>query len=341
MSDKTTQKPPEFGDKNYDYTKVKVNDEDAQGETILTIFYTTEKMIIYRTKGNLIVSYSNHADRFSTLNVKKQEIENLIQLSADQKILDNPNLNKEQELENLRTLYAPQLAHAYQMCYLEKYEEGILIAENVAKSIEDKIISKVRYNNLENKIISEAQYTYFKFYLKYLCYVFIVLAIVFIWNSVVKTKEYEIQNWFVWHFYMAVAGVIGSFISAKEKVAKKAIDFNIPVKRTVIDVKFRLFLGGIFGIITVWLVYSEILTGILSKRMPDDLFTQGEGSVSEIITVLIIAIVGGFSERLVPDTLKAREKAAASPTKKINSEIEKLLKQQAEKTNSEIEKLLE
>ncbi|CAM1364112.1 hypothetical protein [Tenacibaculum xiamenense] len=309
MSEKKVDTEAHFGDAKYDYRQVKVGDKDAQGEVILSVFYTTKKMIIYRTKGNLIVSYSDYSERFSVLNAKKQEINNLIHLSVHQERMSDIKSDKEKGLEDLRAFYSPQLAHAYQMCYLEKYEEAVLIAENVRKGI-------------ENKITSKAQYTYFEYYLKYLSYIFIALVAVVIWSTFMKYENYEIHYWFVWHFYIGIAGVIGSFISAKEKVASRTVDFNIPVKRTIIDVKFRLLLGGIFGVLTVWLVYSNILTGIFTTRISDTLFLTGNATISEIITVLIIAVVGGFSERLVPDTLGMKSKKNINKTEE-NDQLEK------------------
>ncbi len=298
----------QFGDLNYNYNQVKVGDKDAQSELILNVYYTTEKMVIYRTKGNLVITYSAYANRFSILNAKKQEINNLLQYKINQEQKNN----SEKTLEDLRVFYAPQLAHAYQMCYLEEYEEAILIAENIKKSI-------------ENSIISKAQYTYFSYYLKYILYVFGVTALFLLWNSLKIAEKNAIPNWFVWHIYIAVAGIIGSFISAKEKVANRTIDFNIPTKRTILDVKLRVLLGGLFGILTVWLVYSKVLMGFLEGQINTNLFGSGNVAFSQKITVLLIGIIGGFSERLVPDTLQA--KLNDIPNKKdTNEEVKKIAK---------------
>lgn len=325
MSNETLTNTPQFGDEDYNYNLVKVGDKDAQGEIIISIYYTTNNMIIYRTKGYLIVTYSDCPDRFSVLSAIKQEINNLLQYKVHQDPIKNEDSSKrEEELENLRTLYAPQLSHAYQMCYFESYKEGILMAEKVKESI-------------ENRIKSKTEYAYFKHYLKYLAIVFIFLSILITWNNITFLKSYSIPNWLTWHLYIAIAGIIGSFISAKEKIASKTIDFNFPIKRTILDVKFRMLLGGIFGILTVWLVFAKIIMGILAQSVPEKLFstTSCTPAFSEAITILLIGIVGGFSERLVPDTLRTSlNKASIAEEKEEEAKMmAKKIKETTEKTS--------
>lgn len=84
-------------------------------------------------------------------------------------------------------------------------------------------------------------------------------------------------------------GVIGAFISIQERAKFIKCQISDPIKTIIFQATIRIVLGGTFGFIA----FILSILGIFFNTFKDNLFSM-----------LLIGIISGFSERLIPEVLE-------------------------------------
>lgn len=94
-------------------------------------------------------------------------------------------------------------------------------------------------------------------------------------------------------------GVIGAFISIQERAKFIKCQISDPIKTIIFQATIRIILGGMFGFIA----FILSILGIFFNAFKDNLFSM-----------LLIGIISGFSERLIPEILENITKNKATST---------------------------
>lgn len=87
-----------------------------------------------------------------------------------------------------------------------------------------------------------------------------------------------------------LGGIIGSFISVQSRLKTIKCEISDPVWTIVSQAAIRIFIGGIFGFIAFIASQAGLMFSILKESEPG---------------LIILGIVSGFSERLIPELLKS------------------------------------
>ncbi|SDM21311.1 hypothetical protein [Kriegella aquimaris] len=157
---------------------------------------------------------------------------------------------------------------------------------------------------LTNEIDSLARY-YYTLKSLTLFLVFVIVAI-FVWfyeSRLANSGELFIhfsEN-FSNSVYLAAAGATGAFISVTQKINNLKADLFLPQLRSNLDSKIRILLGALFGILLVWMIKSNFIQIVDGSKL-------GFNSLDSALLSLLVAAVGGFSERIVPDIFSKKEK---------------------------------
>lgn len=87
-------------------------------------------------------------------------------------------------------------------------------------------------------------------------------------------------------FLGALGGIVGAFISVLQRSASLEVQQFVPRKQVMIQAVVRLGLGSLFGVLLICAAFAGVVT-----------------VASTSFALFLIAVVAGFSERLMPDLL--------------------------------------
>lgn len=89
-----------------------------------------------------------------------------------------------------------------------------------------------------------------------------------------------------------LGGIIGAFISVQSRLKTIKCEISDPVWTIVSQAAIRIFIGGVFGFIA----FTASQVGLVLSMLKES------GS-----SLIILGVVSGFSERLIPELLKSIE----------------------------------
>ncbi len=138
--------------------------------------------------------------------------------------------------------------------------------------------------------------------LRFICWMSLVVLI-FWWYQSYLTQRFglaKLDDYFFQGIFLSFAGAVGAFISITEKIASYRVDAHLPLMRTRINSRMRIVLGILFGNILFWFLMSGMITLVETENLNFEDYPN-------ILLCLIIALIGGFSERIVPDILGQKE----------------------------------
>lgn len=275
-----------------DLVDIKKGDKDVLGDVIDKIFYrkTNESNEV----DYLIYEISDGELRFDAIDTLAKKLVNYSSSIVD--IQSSLNINPE-----LKKRYNPFLANLIRNIF---ESETSVDLKPIFIKLQDKIIGN---------ILSIAKLKYLKLCL-YLLLIVLGSALIFWWYNSTISGTYFFKSFnedLIRMFYLAVAGSVGGFISVTLKINKIPIDPFIPFKRTRLDAFIRIILAMIFGILIFWFIKSEFISFIDSKKLN---FNQPKGTLLS----LSIAVISGFSERLIPNILSRQENRYVNEVNKTN-----------------------
>ncbi len=275
--------------------KLKKGDKDSLGDEISKIFYrktADEKKVDY-----LIYEINENDLRFDAITVLAKKLVNYSSIIVD--IQSSLNINPE-----LKKRYNPFLAN---------------LIRNVFDSEEKtdfKPLFETLKKNIVGNILSIARLKYLK-----LCSIFLFATIVQIlvlwWYNTTISGTYFFRDFsldFINMLYLASAGAVGGFISVTLKISTIPIDPFLPYRRTRLDAIIRIVLAMIFGVLIYWFLKSGFVSFLDSSKLT---FNTSKGTLLS----LSIAIVSGFSERLIPNILNSEESKYVNELKKTKIPI--------------------
>jgi hypothetical protein len=146
-----------------------------------------------------------------------------------------------------------------------------------------------------------------------------VIAVVAFINSPVFSYHEPVAQT-LW--YAACVGIVGAFFSIAIAIRNRTVETGRITRDTIIDAALRILVGALAGAVLVALVkaqaFSLKLGGLEIGDSGDLLISHGKW-----LLVFLIALVAGFSERLVPDLLiKAVASNAAAPVRKPRDDMQ-------------------
>ncbi|XLS30798.1 hypothetical protein ACJD0Z_08185 [Flavobacteriaceae bacterium M23B6Z8] len=185
-----------------------------------------------------------------------------------------------------------------------------IIANIISSSIVDQPIipAQEQFNDLKNdfksQIISRARFVYLNRCLRLATIVFSIALFFWLYESRIAGNGLLVHfsDSFLNSAYVAAAGAIGAFISVTLKISLVKIDPYLPDRRTILNAFIRIAIGMIFGLLLYWILKIDIVN-ILDPELFED---SGASGGKHFIASLIAGVIGGFSERLVPDILSKK-----------------------------------
>jgi len=291
---------------SYKVKDYKVGDPDKNGVIITRVFHKLGKnndsleFIIYETDDNKLgfEGKTLYNDRLGNYELEIGEVINAIEIIESKEKSNHDNFEKPKN-RTVRNRYNNQFA--------------ALIKEAI--TIED--VEKIRkhFINLLDKITGHTFSSVKSEYLDRcmrLAFLGLVIGLFFwFWQSglipVFKLSK-TFHPVFVQIVYIGVAGMIGGFISVKVKIEDLKINPHLPYQRTMLDANIRMFLSFFFSVLFFWFLKSGFFT-LINKELL--VFGEEDGT----LLCLLLGVIGGFSERIVPSMLQAKEEEYV---KKIN-----------------------
>lgn len=260
---------------------IKKGDKDSLGDEINKIFY--RKTIDDKNVDYLIYEISENDLRFDARDVLAKKLINYSSLIVD--IQSSLNVNPE-----LKKRYNPFLANLIRNVFDSEEKADF-------KPLFEKLQS-----NIVGNILSIARLKYLKLCLVFLLIVLSQILVLWWYNSTISGTYFfkDFSKDFINMFYLASAGAVGGFISVTLKISTIPIDPFIPFRRTRLDAIIRIVLAMIFGILIFGFLKSEFVSFLDSTKLNFD-YPKG------ILLSLSIAVVSGFSERLIPNILSREE----------------------------------
>ncbi len=267
--------------------KIKAGDRDSLGKVIKKIFIkstrnkkgkTAEKEVkylIYETNDGML--YYDALNEFAKKMVKYSSQLQFIAALLDIDI-------------SLRKKYNLTLANSFRKIFESEDNEELRLFFEELKS------------NIKKNIFSVARLRYLKRYLSYILIVLSVVLLFWWYNSTISGTYFfnDFDELFINSLYLAAAGAIGGFISITLKINKLEIDPFIPFKRTILDADVRVILAMIFGVLIYWFLQSGFVSFIVTDKL-------NFNTINGKFLSLSIAVVAGFSERLIPNILSQKE----------------------------------
>jgi len=275
-----------------DFSKNVEGQRDEHNALIKRIYYSGEKYIIYETEyGDLVYSCDAALEKSVIPNI----INGFNRITALLNISDNQSIQTKYKLYLISILY--------------RAFNGIPTEE--IKSDFEELMLKVKDN-----INSISRLQYLRYCLKYFLYTTGIGLIFWLLTSFpcIRSSGFGCQiafsNDFILYMKLACIGTMGGLFSVYLRIKDIVIDYNIPKKRTETDAYMRMVIAGLCGIIIYWAVKTKTFFGFLPLENSDDHI------------IIFLALIGGFSERLIPDILtKAEQKSTEVFTPADKSQI--------------------
>lgn len=123
----------------------------------------------------------------------------------------------------------------------------------------------------------------------------------YVWQCILIASIYSslillvLHNYDIRHkvfFYGSIFGVVGACISVLQRIANMDIDWYMSGIPSFLQALSRVSLAALFGMILVLAVKSDLMLGAFK---------------GDHISLMIFALVAGFSERMIPDLFKRLE----------------------------------
>ena len=273
-----------------DLDTVKIGDKDSLGRAIQKIFI--------RSTRNAIIENDKE---------KKEEVKYLI-YETDDGILRYDALN---EFAKKLVVYSELLQTISVLLDIDKSLRGKynqIVANALRKIFETnqtinlkEFLTKIK-SKIESNIFSIARLRYLKKCLNHILKIIIIVLLFWGYQSSIAGNYFfrDFNDIFSSIIYLAVAGAIGGFISISLKINVLPIDPYIPFKRTELDANVRIVLAMISGVLIYWFLQSGFVTFIATEKL-------NYNSLNGKYLSLSIAVLAGFSERLIPNILSKKE----------------------------------
>lgn len=276
-----------------DFNKNIEGQRDEHNAVIKKIYYSGEKYIIYETdQGDLVYSCDPTLEKSVIPNI----INGFNRITALLNISDNQSIQTKYKLYLISILY--------------RAFNGIPTEE--IKSDFEELMLKVKDN-----INSISRLQYLRYCLKYFLYTTGIGLIFWLLTSFPCIKssgsgcQMTFSNDFIMYMKLACIGTMGGLFSVYLRIKDIVIDYNIPKKRTETDAYMRMVIAGLCGIIIYWAVMTKTFFGFL--KVDDHI---------DCYVTMFLALIGGFSERLIPDILaKAEQKSTEVFTPEDKTQI--------------------
>lgn len=155
---------------------------------------------------------------------------------------------------------------------------------------------------IERNIFSIARLEYLKRYMIIMFFAGITVVLCLVLLS------FEVS--YVKYLYLGICGTIGGFFSVVSKIDQLTIDPFLPFQRSRLDVYVRFVIASLSGIMIYWFLQSGFV-GIIKQAELE--FTE-----NNMFLPLSIAVISGFSERIIPAIITTKEKEYFESTKKTN-----------------------
>lgn len=149
---------------------------------------------------------------------------------------------------------------------------------------------------IEKNLYAIARLKYLKKYMLLMLYTGIIIAICLLFSWIYPFREIPYVN----YYYLASCGILGGFFSVVSRINRQPIDPFLPFERSRLDVYVRYVVAALSGVLIYWFLKSGFVTFIDAPKL---------GFQKNIFLTLSIAVVAGFSERIVPAIITAKEKA--------------------------------
>lgn len=270
-------------------SKFKEGDLDGNGKKIVKIYQqgTNSKgdfFIFYEDKEGKL-KYGAKGDYHKKLVPLKNVISDLSQLT---KRLQSFSLNKKGSATRhyYNGIIAGNISGFFSMDDFSEVEKRIeLLKAEFTEEI--KSLAKFNYIIQAGKVL-----------------IIIFLVALFFWLYETRLVDWNglfihFHEWFVNTIYLSAAGAIGAFISIVQKISNVNVDKFLPDLRTKLDASIRIILGAIFGNLLIWFIKADMFN-LISKEALNFL------DVNASLSILIVAVIGGFGERLVPSILSSK-----------------------------------
>jgi hypothetical protein len=277
-----------------DLIDIKIGDKDSLGRVISKIFIRSTRI---RTIENL---------KEKGTKTSLEEVKYLIYVTEDNQ-LQYDVLN-----EYGRNLipYTGMLNQILELLQIEPFlhQKYYKVLANMLRSIFEKaaegegeeeeftdFFEKLK-QKIERNIFSIARLEYLKRYMVIMFYVGIIVAVCLVLPKLYKPFEVPYVN----YLYLGICGTIGGFFSVVSKINQLPIDPFLPFERSRLDVYVRFVIATLSGILIYWFLQSGFI-GIV--KVAELQFTE-----SNMFLPLSIAVISGFSERIIPAIITTKEK---------------------------------
>jgi len=285
-----------------DLIDIKVGDTDSLGRKITEIYIrsTRERTIEVLRETNM-EDTSNHKTT--------EEVKYVIYKTEDNQ-LQYDELN---EYGKKLVPYSPKFNQILELLQVEPLlqKKYYRIVANVLCSIFEKeveedyteILEELK-QKIERNLFSIARLEYLKRYMTIMLFAGILVAI-----CVLLPKQYiSFETPVIAYFYLGVCGTIGGFFSVVSKINQLPIDPFLPFERSRLDVYVRFVIAALSGILIYWFLVSGFI-GFVEE-------TKLKLIDANMPLLLSIAIISGFSERIIPAIITTKEKAYFKSIKK-------------------------
>ena len=292
-----------------DISNLKEGDLDGNGVKIIRIHHKIVKnaedwYILYDNAWGKL-SFGHHGIYVDRLSKIKWEVTELIILAERLRLFNLTTnvgqklrmyLKKETqiELEKAKTSsksYNSIIASAISACL-----------ENDDGNVDPKLILSKVSSIIKGEAASKAKIMFLRLCLILVSILICVLLLIWGYESrIANSKSFyrEFNDYFMDTLFLSVAGAVGAFISVTQKIGQLDIDDYFPGQRTNLNAYIRIALGVIFGNLLFWILRSDFIKLVDRESLQFD-------SIDNILLCLLVAVIGGFSERLVPDILSQK-----------------------------------
>jgi hypothetical protein len=249
---------------------------DASGAQIITVYARRPPdYAVYRTAERVVIHYSDDAalekiqrTAMAQLNPVRGEINGLI---------DSWRTSKREQLNVNAKQYDRRVADALIACLEDDPVGAAAVLAAIKKDIVEERTSWARYQYL---IVAS------------ITVVVVVALALFVANA------FNISQVSRTICYATATGAVGAFFSIAIAIRSRTVLMDLRVRDNSADAILRIIIGSIAATLLICLAQS----GAIDFRVGEATLQPDATAVSWLF-VLIVAFLGGFSERLVPDLL--------------------------------------
>lgn len=282
---------------SYKVRNYNVGDPDKNGVIIDRVFHKyaihndSLEFIIYQTEDKKLgfEGKTLYNDRLGNYEIEIGNIINAIEIIEAKE--EKGNITNQKHSKEVRKRYNDQFAAVIKEAISTDNVEQV-------KKLFAKLMAKIN-----NHTFSSVKSEYLERCMRLTAVGVGIALFLWFWQSgltpIFKMSK-TLHPFFVQMIYIGMAGMIGGFISVKIKIEDLKINPHLPYQRTMLDANIRMFLSFFFAILFFWFLKSGFFT-LINKELL--VFGEEDGT----LLCLLLGVIGGFSERIVPSMLQAKE----------------------------------